>query len=176
MAESDTSVKPSHLFQSATLWQKGIIHGWPSFKVCICPRQTWDLSISNLPVSWLQNTLQPIVTRYLKRWSGLSRSADPNRLFFPKSNGGLELSHLVTVYKRSMLLKLGPTCIRVIPPFGRSPPKTLSMRPKTPASSVLTSPGGGGGDEGRPCLWLISVSYTKWLQRKQMESGPTTLL
>ena len=77
------------------------------FKVCICPRLTWDLSISNLPVSWLQNTLQPIATRYLKRWTGLSRSADPNRLFLPKSNGGLELPHLVTVYKKTHAAKAG---------------------------------------------------------------------
>ena len=77
------------------------------FKVCICPRLTWDLSISDLPLSWLQNTLQPITTRYLKRWSGLSRSADPNRLFLPKSNGGLELPHLVTVYKKIHAAKAG---------------------------------------------------------------------
>ena len=53
------------------------------FKVSICPRPTWDLSISDLPVSWLRNTLQPIATRYLKRWSGLCRSADPNRRHVP---------------------------------------------------------------------------------------------
>ena len=77
------------------------------FKVSICPRLTWDLSISDLPVSWLQNNLQPIATRYLKKWSGLSRSADPNRLFLPKSNGGLELPHLVTVYKKIHAAKAG---------------------------------------------------------------------
>ena len=60
-----------------------------------------------MPVSWLQNTLQPIATRYLKRWSGLYRSADPNRLFLPKSNGGLELPHLVTVYKKIHAAKAG---------------------------------------------------------------------
>ena len=39
------------------------------FKVSICPRLTRDLSISELPVSWLRNHLQPIATRFLKRWS-----------------------------------------------------------------------------------------------------------
>ena len=33
------------------------------FKLSIYPRLTWDLSISDLPVSSLQNTLQPIATR-----------------------------------------------------------------------------------------------------------------
>ena len=77
------------------------------FKVSICPRLTWDLSISDLPVSWLQSHLQPIATRFLKRWSGLARSADPNRLFLPKSNGGLELPHLVTMYKKLHASKAG---------------------------------------------------------------------
>ena len=48
------------------------------FKVSICPCLTWDLSISDLPVSWLQSHLQSIATRFLKRWSGLAWSADPN--------------------------------------------------------------------------------------------------
>ena len=33
------------------------------FRICICPRliwSTWDLSISDLPISWLCSTLQPI--------------------------------------------------------------------------------------------------------------------
>ena len=77
------------------------------FKVSICPRLTWDLSISDLPVSWLWNSLQPIATRYLKRWSGLSRSASPNHLFLPKSNGGLDLPHLLTVYKKIQATKAG---------------------------------------------------------------------
>ena len=77
------------------------------FKVAICPRLTWDLATSDLPTSWLQNQLQPIATRLLKRWSGLAKSADPNRLFLPKANGGLELPHLVTVYKKIHTAKAG---------------------------------------------------------------------
>ena len=77
------------------------------FKVSICPRLTWDLSISDLPISWLQRHLQPIATRFLKRWSGLARSADPNRLFLPRTNGGLELPHLVTMYKKLHASKAG---------------------------------------------------------------------
>ena len=77
------------------------------FKVAICPRLTWDLSISDLPISWLENHLQPVATSYLKRWSGLARSADPNRLFLPKANGGLELPHLVTTYKKIHAAKAG---------------------------------------------------------------------
>ena len=77
------------------------------FKVAICPRLTWDFSISDLPISWLENQLQPIATRFLKRWSGPARPADPNRLFLPKANGGLELPHLVTTYKKIHVAKAG---------------------------------------------------------------------
>ena len=77
------------------------------FKVAICPRLTWDLATSDLPISWLQNHLQPIATRFLKRWSGLAKSADPNRLFLPKAKGGLELPHLVTMYKKIHTAKAG---------------------------------------------------------------------
>ena len=70
------------------------------FKVAICLRLTWDLTTSYFPISWLQNHLQLIATRFLKRWSGLAKSAEPNQVFLPKANGGLELPHLDTVYKK----------------------------------------------------------------------------
>ena len=41
-----------------------------------------------------------IASRFLKRWIGLTDSADPNQLFLPKANGGLVLPHLVTMYKK----------------------------------------------------------------------------
>ena len=43
----------------------------------ICPRLSWDPTIAEFPVSWLEKTLDPLVTRFLKRWSGLARSVDP---------------------------------------------------------------------------------------------------
>ena len=51
------------------------------FKVAICPRLTWDLSVNHFPVSWLESTLQPIATIFLKRWSGLAKSADTGLIF-----------------------------------------------------------------------------------------------
>ena len=66
------------------------------FKVGICPRLAWDLSTAQLSTTWLRCTLQPLATRYLKRWSGLARTADPNKLFLPRSNGGLDLPNLIS--------------------------------------------------------------------------------
>ena len=42
-----------------------------------------------------------------ERWSGLAQSAAPKRLFLPRSNGGLELPHLVTMYKKLHASKAG---------------------------------------------------------------------
>ena len=70
------------------------------FKLAICPRLTWDLWVNHFPVSWLESTLQPIATKFLKRWSGLAMSADTGCLFLPKEKGGLDLPSLVTLFKK----------------------------------------------------------------------------
>ena len=70
------------------------------FRVGLCPRLSWDLSVSDFSTNWLKSTLQPLATRYLKKWSGLARTADPNKLFLPKANGGLDLPELTTLYKK----------------------------------------------------------------------------
>ena len=70
------------------------------YRLGICPRLSWDLTISEYPVSWLEKTLDPIVTRYLKRWTGLAKSADPARLFLPQTEGGFHLSPPSTQYQK----------------------------------------------------------------------------
>ena len=69
------------------------------YKLGICPRLSWDLTINSFPLSWIEKVLDPIVTRYLKQWSGLAKSADPSRLFLPNSLGGLEFSNVSGLYR-----------------------------------------------------------------------------
>ena len=89
-------------------WQKRLL-----FKLAICPCLTWDLSVNHFPVSWLESTLQPIATKFLKRWSGLAKSADTGCLFLPKEKGVLELPSLVTLYKKLEVAKAAAyTCSR----------------------------------------------------------------
>ena len=59
------------------------------YRVAVCPRLNWDLTVNNVPLSWIKETMEATATRYLKRWSGLARSADPSRLYLPQSKGGL---------------------------------------------------------------------------------------
>ena len=70
------------------------------YKAGVCPRMLWDMGISDLSTSWITRRLEATVTRYLKKWSGLSRSADPARLYLPRKNGGLNLPNITTLYKK----------------------------------------------------------------------------
>ena len=74
---------------------------------------TLDLSVNHFPVSGFESTLQPIATKFLKRWGGLAKSADTGCLFSPKEKGGLELPSLVTLYKKLQVAKAAAyTCSR----------------------------------------------------------------
>ena len=75
------------------------------FRLGICPRLTWDLTISKFPVSWLEKTLDPLATSYLKKWAGLARAADPARLFLPQASGGFGLSPLSELYQKLQVSK-----------------------------------------------------------------------
>ena len=70
------------------------------YKAGVCPRLNWDLGVMQLPISWVQSTLETRATHFLKRWSGLAKSADPARLYVPKSEGGLQLPSLTLLYKK----------------------------------------------------------------------------
>ena len=70
------------------------------YKAGVCPRLNWDLGVMQLPISWVQSTLEARATHFLKRWSGLAKSADPAHLYVPKSEGGLQLPSLTLLYKK----------------------------------------------------------------------------
>ena len=70
------------------------------YRDAICPRLLWDFATSDLDVTWLQKKLEPLATHFLKRWTGLAKSANTSRLYLPKSIGGLQLPSLVTTYKK----------------------------------------------------------------------------
>ena len=70
------------------------------YKAGICPRLLWGLAISDVPISWITKCLGATATRFLKKWSGLSRPADPSRLYLPKKHGGLGLPSISTLYRK----------------------------------------------------------------------------
>ena len=61
------------------------------FRQGICPRLTWPFMMEDIPISWFVKVLQPLATRFLKKWAGLPRSANVAILFLPTKKGGLGL-------------------------------------------------------------------------------------
>ena len=70
------------------------------YKLAICPRLSWALTVEEFPTTWLEHCLQPLATSYLKRWAGLARSANTGILFLPAKRGGLALPSLTTIHKK----------------------------------------------------------------------------
>ena len=70
------------------------------FKQGICPRLSWHLLVDEFTMTWLERDLQPLATKFLKKWSGLSRSANTAILFLSSKKGGLALPSLVGLYKK----------------------------------------------------------------------------
>ena len=63
----------------------------------VCPRMTWHLLIQEFPTTWMEQQVDAMVTRYLKRWSGSAKTA---LLYLPRAMGGLNLPSLMTLHKR----------------------------------------------------------------------------
>ena len=59
----------------------------------------------NLPISWFEKELQPLATRFLKKWAGLARPANTAILFLPTRKGGLGLPCLTSFYKKQQISK-----------------------------------------------------------------------
>ena len=70
------------------------------FKLGVCPRISWDLTVNTFPLTWVETSLDPLATRYLKSWLGLTKSADPSKLFLPPPHGGLGLPSISCLYKK----------------------------------------------------------------------------
>ena len=56
------------------------------YKLAICPRLTWLLTIQEYPASWIEKELEGPTTKFLKQWAGLTKLATPNRLYLPKQD------------------------------------------------------------------------------------------
>ena len=88
------------------------------YRAGVCPRLTWPLLIGELPTTWLEREMDSLVTRFLKKWSGLSKSANTALLYLPSPKGGLNLRLPSTLYKvlqvsrQSQLLTSNDHCVR----------------------------------------------------------------
>ena len=86
------------------------------FRDAVCPRLTWDLSLANLPNSWGEKNLDTLANKFLKRWTGLAKSANTCCLYLPKSKGGLQIPSISTTFqcaKSASLMSSRDSLVRV---------------------------------------------------------------
>ena len=76
------------------------------FKQGVCPRLSWPLLIEDFPITWLERELQPLATKALKKWAGLTRSSNTSILFLPAKKSGLALPSLISQYKKLQATKM----------------------------------------------------------------------
>ena len=88
------------------------------YRAGVCPRLTWPLLIGELPTTWLEREMDSLVTRFLKKWSGLSKSANTALLYLPSPKGDLNMRLTSTLYnvlqvsRKSQLLTSNDYCVR----------------------------------------------------------------
>ena len=75
------------------------------YRYGVCPRLSWPLTVEDLPISWLERELQPLVTKAPSR-SGLVWQGHPTPpsntsiLFLSAKRGGLAIPSLVDLHKK----------------------------------------------------------------------------
>ena len=70
------------------------------YKAGVCPRLSWLLTIEEFPISWVEKDLDPLVSRFLKKWTGMARSANTALLYLPQKDGGLNLPIISSLHKQ----------------------------------------------------------------------------
>ena len=67
----------------------------------ICPCLVWDMTITNLFVTWVTKNFEAMATEFIKWWSVLAWNAATHGLYLPKSSGGLHLPSISSIYKKT---------------------------------------------------------------------------
>ena len=65
----------------------------------------WDFLISDVPPSFVKSELQPIQTRFLKKWVGLAERADPSILYRSREQAGLGWKEVRVEHKKGQLIR-----------------------------------------------------------------------
>ena len=109
------------------------------YKRAVLPRLSWLLSIASIPLSWIEQSLDSVVTKFLKKWVGLAHSAAVSRLFLNTKNGGLQLGQPSDSFKRLQscnllrFTKSNDECLRAL--------ATIKISRETELSSTRFSAG-----------------------------------
>jgi len=61
--------------------------------------------VEEYSITWIEKEIEGRATSFLKKWAGLTRSANVHILYLPQRNGGLNLPSLTSIYKRLQVSK-----------------------------------------------------------------------
>ena len=112
------------------------------YKAGVCPQLTWPHLIQEFPISWVEQQVDTMTTRYLKRWAGLTKSANTAILYFPHSMGGLNLPLPSILHKtlqlsrQSQLLTSRDSCVYHLAERNLKRELTLTRKSVRPATAV----------------------------------------
>jgi hypothetical protein len=63
----------------------------------------WDLTIYDVPSSWVNTNLTTTLTKFIKKWSGLAKCANIDFLYIPKNKGGLGFLDLTSLHQKCQI-------------------------------------------------------------------------
>jgi hypothetical protein len=98
--------------------------------------------VEELPLTWVERELEAVATKFLKKWSGLARSANTALLYLTPARGGLNLPALSSLYKRlqtsrqCQLLTSPDPCVRHLAERHLKDEKLLQRKKFKPAVMV----------------------------------------
>ena len=75
---------------------------WEHFAM---PKVARDFLVHDFPPSFVEAELQPIQTRFLKKWSGLAIRAEPSVLYRSREHAGMALKEAIEEHKRQRLIR-----------------------------------------------------------------------
>jgi len=82
----------------------GMMKVWV-YQHMVASKMSWGLMIHDIPPSWVDENIQPLVDRMLKKWTGLARAANTNIFYRAKKHYGLHLTHMVDFTKRLQVIR-----------------------------------------------------------------------
>lgn len=118
------------------------------FKLGICPRLNWLLTIYKYPITWIERELDSMTIKFLKKWTALAKSANTGLLYLPQCDGGLNLPSPSSLYqclqvsRQCQLLTSADPTVRLIAE------ENLKVRDGKQEEEVLSSNGGSRSNEG----------------------------
>ena len=81
-------------------WQKIKI-----YQLYVCSSMSWLLGLLDLPLSWVERNIDTII-RFLKKWVGLAKKANPSVLYMKSESFGLGLPKLSSLFQSVTSCKL----------------------------------------------------------------------